>query len=50
MSWSEFTVAARRRGFVENTLKESLSKSMWDTRVTTGACRERDRGQFLWML
>ena len=39
-------------GFVENTLKASLSKSMWDTRVTTGACRERDRGQFffLWML
>ena len=33
-------------GFVENTLKASLSKSMWDTRVTTGACSERDRGQF----
>ena len=39
-------------GFVENTLKTSLRKSMWDTRVTTGACRERDCGQFvfLWML
>ena len=38
-------------GFVEDTLKASLSKSMWDTRVTTGACSERDRGQFfLWML
>ena len=38
-------------GFVENTLKASLSKLMWDTRVTTGASRERDRGHFfLWML
>ena len=35
-------------GFVENTLKTSLSKSMWDTRVTTGACRERDCGQFFY--
>ena len=36
-------------GFVENTLKASLSKSMWDTRVTTGAYHERDRGQFFFM-
>ena len=35
-------------GFVENTLKASLSKSMWDTRVTTGAYHERDRGQFFY--
>ena len=37
-------------GFVENTLKASLSKSMWDTRVTTGACRECDRGQFFFIM
>ena len=36
-------------GFVEDTLKASLSKSMWDTRVTTGAYHERDRGQFFFM-
>ena len=36
-------------GFVENTLKASLSKSMWDTRVTTGAYHGRDRGQFFFM-
>ena len=34
-----------RRGFFKNTLKASLSKSMWDTRATAGAYHERDRGQ-----
>ena len=46
-----FRMMPGRRGFFKNTLKASLSKSMWDTRATAGAYHERDRGQqFLWML
>ena len=41
-----------RRGFFKNTLKASLSKSMWDTQATAGAYHERDRGRHfsVWML